>query len=116
MKTRTMILDGEEYIVIPRVLYEREMKKATLPPGAVDAVAFANKSIGDDLRAAREQAGLTQTTLAKKLGKSQPLVSGAENGTIAVGETYVAAVLKACGLPKSWTPAGKKPRRTSVAA
>lgn len=103
MNARTMILDGEEYVVIPRAAYEKTMK-AKLPPGTVDALDFMTAAIAADLRAAREHAGLTQNALAEKLGKSQPMVSGAETGSIAVGEAYVAAVLKACGLPKMWKP------------
>jgi transcriptional regulator with XRE-family HTH domain len=80
--------------------------------GAVDAVDYARKSIGKNLRLARERAWLTQTELAIKLGRTQPMVSGAENGSIRVGERYLAAVLKACGLPKDWTP----PRPTRAGA
>src|SRR5258708_36508589 len=72
--------------------------------GAVDAVEYTRRSLGKSLRAAREAAGLTQAELASKLGKAQPMISGAESGTVRVGERHVAAVLKACGLPKDWKP------------
>jgi transcriptional regulator with XRE-family HTH domain len=50
----------------------------------------------------REAAGLTQVELSKRLKKSQAFVSGAESGASRVGERYVIAVLKACGLPEDW--------------
>jgi hypothetical protein len=40
--------------------------------------------------------------LSKLVKKSQAFVSGAERGTSRVGEHYVLAVLKACGLPEDW--------------
>jgi hypothetical protein len=111
MKPRevTITIDNEDYVAIPRADYLRLLGDPELD-GAVEAVAFARKAIGEDLRVARETAGLTQAELAKKLGKTQPMVSGAESGTIRVGERYVAAVLKACGLPKTWkrSPPPKK--------
>ena len=70
----------------------------------VDAVSFGLQSLGRNLRLAREQAGLTQAELAKKLRRSQPMVSSAENGTDRVGQRYVLAVLAACNLPEDWKP------------
>jgi transcriptional regulator with XRE-family HTH domain len=60
---------------------------------------YARASIGATLKAAREHAGLTQAELAKRLKKSQPMVSGAESGTISVSDRYVSTVLRACGVP-----------------
>jgi hypothetical protein len=37
-----------------------------LPPGTVDAIEYARTSIGTDLRAAREHAGLSQIDLASR--------------------------------------------------
>jgi transcriptional regulator with XRE-family HTH domain len=54
---------------------------------------------------------VTQAELAEELGKSQPMVSGAENGSISVSARYVETVLRACGLPKDWT--GPKASRRS---
>jgi hypothetical protein len=34
--------------------------------------------------------------------KSQPLISRAESGELAISERFAAAVLKACGLPANW--------------
>jgi len=72
-------------------------KKVLEAPGAVERVA----EIEDELRLAvaltalREQAGLSQRELAKRLGVSQPRVAAIEqsrNVTIAVLEQYADAV------------------------
>ena len=74
---------------------------------ATDARAHAAKSIASDLCLARKTAGLTQAELAHRLGKSQAMVSAVEHGRMRVGARFVAAVIAACGLPRSWKP----PRR-----
>jgi ribosome-binding protein aMBF1 (putative translation factor) len=102
----TVTIDGKEYVALPRADYLRLVGGKDLE-GAVDAVEYTRRSLGRTLRAAREAAGLTQAQLAEKLGNAQPMVSGAETGTVRVGERYVASVLKACGLPKDW----KAPKR-----
>lgn len=102
-----MTIDGKEYVAIPRADYLRMTGGKDLE-GAVDAVEYTRRSLGKTLRAAREAAGLTQAGLAEKLGKAQPMVSGAETGTVRVGERYVAAVLKACGLPPGWKASKRK--------
>jgi ribosome-binding protein aMBF1 (putative translation factor) len=99
---QTIKLGKTEYVIVPRAEYTRLRTLAGVDPGAVDAVAYGQRSIGKTLRAAREKAGLTQAELAEKLRKSQPMVSGAESGKISVSERYVTAVLKACKLPKNW--------------
>jgi ribosome-binding protein aMBF1 (putative translation factor) len=70
----------------------------------VDADEFIGKAIGRTLKTARAAAGLTQAQLAKKLKKSQAMVSSAERGTIEIGPGYLRSVLKGCGLPMNWTP------------
>jgi transcriptional regulator with XRE-family HTH domain len=50
------------------------------------------------VRLARENAGLTQVELARRLGRSQAVVSLAETGGTRIGERYVRAVMVACGL------------------
>jgi ribosome-binding protein aMBF1 (putative translation factor) len=102
-QTVTVTIDGNEYVAIPRAEYLRMAGGKDLD-GAVDAMEYTRKRLGESLRAARETAGLTQEQLAKKLGRKQPMVSGAESGGVRVGARYVAAVLKACGLPKDWKP------------
>jgi ribosome-binding protein aMBF1 (putative translation factor) len=104
----SLSIDGKEYTALPRSDYLRLVGKKELE-GAVDASDYARRSLGATLRAAREAAGLSQAELAKRLKKSQPMVSGAEGGAVHVGARYVAAVLKACGLPKDWK--APRPRR-----
>jgi transcriptional regulator with XRE-family HTH domain len=58
---------------------------------------------------ARREAGLTQVQLARRICKSQTLVSRAETGQLRVTERYLSLVLKACDLPKNWgAPAHKR--------
>ena len=99
MSVVALNIHGEEFVVIPKLEYDR---LRGIPDGSLDAVEFARNSIANDLRAMREAAGLTQVELAKRLKKSQAFVSGAESGASRVGERYVQAVLKACGLPDDW--------------
>lgn len=103
----TLTIRGTEYVVIPRAEYLKQV--GMVPPGSVEALPYVRASLAEGLRAAREAAKLTQGELATKLGKSQTLVSQAEGGRERVGARYVAAVLKACGLPKDWKPATGKP-------
>lgn len=99
----TIQLGKTEYVILPKAEYITLQELAGIPTGSVDAVAHARQSIARELRAAREHAGLTQAALAKRLKKSQPMVSGAESGSISVSARYVAAVLRACKLPEDWT-------------
>lgn len=96
-------LGKTEYVIVPRADYVRLRTLAGVHPEAVDAATYAQGSIAKTLKAARAKAGLTQAELAQKLGKSQPMVSGAESGKVRVSERYVAAVLRACKLPTTWT-------------
>ncbi len=109
-KVQTVKFGNSEYVIVPKADYLRLQKNAGIPAGSVDAVEYARGSLARTLAAARKQSGLTQAELAKRLGKSQPMVSGAENGTVSVSERYVASVLKACGLPKDWTGPERKRR------
>jgi ribosome-binding protein aMBF1 (putative translation factor) len=99
---QTVTFKGTEYVILSKAEYLRLKGVAGVPAGSVDAVEHARASIGRTLKAAREHAGLTQIDLAKRLKKSQPMVSGAESGSISVSDRYVLAVLKACGLPADW--------------
>jgi hypothetical protein len=101
--TTELTLDGKIYVILPKAEYLR-LRRGDTPPHTVDAIDFARQALGVDLRAARDAAELTQAELAKKMRKSQTMVSQAESGLVSVGERYVAAVLKACGLPKDWKP------------
>jgi mRNA-degrading endonuclease RelE of RelBE toxin-antitoxin system/DNA-binding XRE family transcriptional regulator len=92
-----------------RDVYERDLGRSRvqlrIPRGILSrniALRFAVLSIGQDLRSARMRAGFTQAELAKRLHRTQPLVSGAEKGRFLQSERLVLAVLKACGLPAGW--------------
>lgn len=103
---QTIKLGRNEYVILPKGEYLRLRGIAGVPAGSVDAVEYARASIGTTLKAAREHVGLTQAELAKALKKSQPMVSGAESGSISVSARYVVAVLKACHLPEDWAGPG----------
>ena len=66
--------------------YPRRTAEAS--EGSVDAVEYGRSSLGRTLLAARKAAGLTQAALAARMGKSQPMISGAEKGTVSVSERY----------------------------
>lgn len=68
------------------------------------AGALVPDSMAPTLRAAREEAGITQTELAARLGTSPDLVDRAEKGTANVPRRYLQALLRACGLPRDWQP------------
>jgi ribosome-binding protein aMBF1 (putative translation factor) len=110
-RAQTIKLGKKEYVIQPKGEYLRLRDIAGAPTGSVDAVEYARASMGTTLKAAREHAGLTQAELAKALKKSQPMVSGAESGSISVSARYVATVLKACHLPEDWVGPGSKGRR-----
>jgi hypothetical protein len=111
-QAQTIKLGRSEYVILPKGEYLRLRDIAGVPAGSVDAVEYARASIGATLRAAREHAGLTQSELAKALKKSQPMISGAESGSISVSARYVAAVLKVCRLPEDWVgPGGARGKR-----
>lgn len=110
---QTVLLEGKEYVVLPKAEYLRLADSgAPVPYGSVDAIHHAEAEISGNLRRAREAAGLTQEELAARLGKSQAMVSGAENGRVRVSSRYVAAVLKACDLPEDW-PSSAAPKPPS---
>ncbi len=109
---QTIKIGKTEYVVVPKAEYLRLQSMAGVPAGSVDAIEYGRASIGATLKAARQHAGFMQTELAQALRKSQPMVSGAESGTISVSDRYVKAVLAACDLPDDWTgPQKKRARR-----
>lgn len=98
----TLTIHGAEYVAIPRADYEK-MRAGEKPDGA----DWARAELGRTMRRARETAGLSQVQLAKKMRKSQTLISRAEAGELAITERFAAAVLKACGLPANWPAAAQ---------
>ncbi len=108
----TFRIDDVEYVILPKT--ELDILRGVIPEGSVEAVPYAIKSIARALRVARQTPGLTQAQLAAKLHKSQAMVSAAENGRVRVGERYVKAVLRACGLPADWKPPAEPANRKGV--
>jgi len=107
----TVRIRDEDYVIVPRKQME---EMGLLAPGDfVEAIPFMIQSIARDLRAARNHAGLTQVELAKRLKKSQAMVSAAETGRVSVGERYVKSVLRCCGLPPDWPGPAPRPRRAA---
>jgi DNA-binding transcriptional regulator YiaG len=108
MSTNSITIEGKKYVVITQDEYDR--LRGESPAGAVDAIAFAQKSIAADLKVARETAGLSQGQLAAKLKVSQPMVSSVESGRVRAPVGYVEKVLKACTLPtRAALPEGRLP-------
>lgn len=68
----------------------------------LSAPSRASRSTMRRLWEARRAAGLTQAQLAKRLARSQAMVSQAESGHSQVSERYVRKVLEACGLQAEW--------------
>jgi len=101
MTIGTLVIDNMEFVVLTKAEWLRLTGKAD-PLPLSPARQSVRESIGGDLRKAREAAGLTQAELARRLKKSQAMVSGAENGTVKTGWPYAKAVLNACGLPEDW--------------
>lgn len=99
----TLTIDGKDYVAIPASEYRRLMAHKPVTE-AQDGIAWARATLGENLKRAREHAGLTQGALAKRLKRSQTMVARAESGDMRVSERYVKGVLKACRLPADWTP------------
>jgi ribosome-binding protein aMBF1 (putative translation factor) len=106
MNLNIIEIAGAEYVVIPKKEYDK--LRGQIPEGSADAIAYANASIASDLKAAREAGELTQGQLAKKIGKSQTMVSQVESGQERPPKGYVEAVMKACRLPKDWAAPRRK--------
>ena len=83
--------------------------------GAVPALPYVRKKLGQTLRAAREAGGLSVARLAQKLYVTTVSINEAEDGRLNVDEHAVARWLDACGLPPHWKApkvarTGRKPR------
>lgn len=110
----TLEILGTRFVLLPETDYQdllqHRPKDRPLDPSVLDlddladADTFMAVELGRNLRKARETASLTQSQLAKKLRKSQSMVSAAERGTMEIGVRYAKAVLKACGLAEDWKP------------
>jgi transcriptional regulator with XRE-family HTH domain len=94
-------IDGIDFVLISAEEFLRlggdEWRLTGLPRRRASENPIATR-----VREARKHAGLTQAQLAMRLDKSQTLVSQAESGRAQVNDRYVGAVLKACGLRRTW--------------
>jgi transcriptional regulator with XRE-family HTH domain len=88
-------IGGVDFVLVPAT---RRASAAELG-GVSSRVANETKR---RLWQARREAGLTQAQLAKRLGRSQAMISQAELGRTQVGERYVNQVLEACELRPGW--------------
>lgn len=94
-------IEGVDFVLISADEFLRlggdEWRLTVLPPRKARESAVATR-----VREARKHVGLTQLELARRLGRSQTMVSHAESGVARVNERYVGAVLRACGLRRTW--------------
>jgi hypothetical protein len=107
MKTEPVLLHlGEgEYVLLHRAEYLR-LCSGGAPEGLqlADAKAAVIAEMSKRVRLAREQAGLTQSALPKRLRVTQAMVSRAESGAVRISGAYIGRVLKACKLSADWVP------------
>ncbi len=113
----TLKIGGVELVLVAKAELERLLAASKGVVGEGWLKAAEGKTGGDAgseqqrrLFKARREAGLTQSALAKRLGKSQTLVSQAEAGRSRVSGRYVESVLQACGLSAKWGTAKTKVR------
>jgi DNA-binding XRE family transcriptional regulator len=92
------------YIVLPRSAYAHLRRYGKNARYVVDAVEYANWSIGRDLRRQRLAAGLTQAEVARRAGIRVETLSRLENArgnpTVATVSKIVRAISRA-GRPKA---------------
>ena len=97
IKVQEMTVGRETFCVVRKSDYEKLARKAEGP--YVDAVEFANQSIGRSLRRKRVKAGLKQADVAAKAGIRIETLSRIESGKGNPTVATVKAVLKALGEP-----------------
>lgn len=100
-------LDGVQFVLVRREEYLRRFAGALIANDSGVALGDGRAGLAKRLLEARRRACLTQRALAKRLGRSQTLISLAERGLERVGERYLQTVLAACELPADY---GAPPR------
>jgi transcriptional regulator with XRE-family HTH domain len=88
-------IGGVDFVLVPATRSASGVELGGVPSRATNATKRR-------LWEARREAGLTQAQLAKRLGRSQAMVSQAESGNSQVSERYVSKVLEACELQPGW--------------
>ena len=102
-------IQGERFTLLPEKDYLQHRNRAggseegTAVRGAT-AEPSTSSFCGEDLKAVRKTAGLSQAELGARMGKSQGVISAAERGVIQVGPCMLKAAQTACGLLKSSEP------------
>lgn len=66
-------------------------------------------TIGQRIKATREEIPLTQKALARKVGIAQPTLSELENGG-SVGSKHLTQIAEALGVSASWLQSGNGPK------
>jgi mRNA-degrading endonuclease RelE of RelBE toxin-antitoxin system/DNA-binding XRE family transcriptional regulator len=92
-------VEAPKWVLVPSEFSAEAMRGK---PTRSFASEYLMWSIGQDLRAARKAANLTQKELTQKIRRAQSTVSMAEKGQIRVSTAYVKAVLRACKVPMDW--------------
>lgn len=70
---------------------------------AIELTAMQSSSLGERLRIARDQLGLTQEQAAKRIGVSRGLISQWENGVVsAISATHLSAAARALRVSLDW--------------
>ncbi len=108
MTTKVVRRVAGGYIVLPRSAYGHLRSYGGSARYVVDAIEYANWSIGRDLRRQRLAAGLTQAEVARRAGIRVETLSRLENArgnpTVATVSKIVRAISRA-GRPKARGPA-----------
>lgn len=72
------------------------------PRGRVYGLEPLEAQIARSARLARRSAGISQVELARRIKRSQTMVSAVESGRVSPNQRYVFDLLRACGLPRDW--------------
>ena len=98
MQVSTLMIDGDQFAVIPWGEYQKLVSDQPHQPHQPEAVTAPSDRLRRAIRTARSKAGLTQAQLAKRLRITQATVSRAEAGRIRVSDAYLRDVMRVCGV------------------
>ena len=92
---RSVRIGEKDFVLVPAEEYRRLQRLAG--GGRLDAVRFANESIGRDLARLRREASLSQTEVASRAGIRAETLSRLENGQANPTVATVRRILRALG-------------------
>ncbi len=92
---RSVRIGEKDFVLVPAEEYRRLQRLAG--GRRIDAVRFANESIGRDLARLRREAGLSQTEVASRAGIRAETLSRLENGQANPTVATVRRILRALG-------------------